>query len=228
MPSQQHEVYRTHVHDWIQAHREDPSVRASIEAYGEAALVLWHLDLEPARVILMQGYAENPRGSTPRDPIPTLRSLLLSIVLKQPSINDWVEKDLRGSVVLQVLCGFKEGDIPGVGTFYDFMHRLHDGPQRKGCPHTQPPSVLERQRAQSPRVPLEEEPAPPQKKKKRCKKKSKRGKGKTDAEATPPDKGVTAQLVSTLRECQTQPNPNDILTRLGQLLIVVAVNVSGQ
>lgn len=229
MPS--HETYRNEVRSWIQAHRDDPSIRSSVEAYSEALLVLWHLDLEPARGILQEGYAENPRGSHPWDPILILRCFLLMLLIKQTKINVWVKQDLRGSVVLQILAGLKEGEkTPGIGTHYDFMHRLHNGPYRLQCAHQTPPSEAEKRRAQSPMPKLsaakKEDKVP---KKKRCKKKGRRQKKEPASEAkAKATLSVTAQVVSALRECQTQPNPNDMLTRLSEMLFKVAVAVSAK
>jgi hypothetical protein len=56
-----------------------------------------------------------------------LRCPLLGALVGEPRINRWVPM-LQASRVLRVLCGLPaEGDCPGVGTFYDFLHRLHDG-----------------------------------------------------------------------------------------------------
>ena len=90
MTSPEHESYRNFLVQWSQKHRGDPDVVAGLERYQEAMLVLWHLDLEQARPFLKQGYAENPRGGKPWDPITLLRVLLLSILVKRPQINAWV------------------------------------------------------------------------------------------------------------------------------------------
>ena len=79
MPSSGHQSYREALQKWIREFSDDSDVRRTLERYAEAVLVLWHLDLEPARPILRRGYAQNPRGSKPRDPVIVLRALLLSI-----------------------------------------------------------------------------------------------------------------------------------------------------
>ncbi|MFH1130651.1 MAG: hypothetical protein V1754_04910 [Pseudomonadota bacterium] len=125
MPSHGHVAYREFIRQWIAQHRNIRNVNGALERHAEAIMVLWHLDLEPAWPILKQGYANNPRGGKPWDPV----------------------------VILRVLCGIeaKKGQ-PGVGTFYDFMHRINDGPLRKPCEHIERPSEDERRRARAEKV----------------------------------------------------------------------------
>jgi hypothetical protein len=220
MPSSGHQAYREFVRQWSEENRSHAERVAALERHAEAAQVLWALDLEPARPILMQGYAENPRGSKPRDPVIVLRSLLLSVLVGQVSINKWA-KDLRGSRVLQVLSGIgldgREG-TPGVGTFYDFMHRLHDGPHRRPCFHIERPSDDERRRAVSPKT--------RQRPKADDRKSASSKEGRKRLGAKRPSSSVTAQLCSALTEQQLQPNANDLLGRLSELLMEVAVKIS--
>lgn len=214
MPSSRHEEYRNFVFNWINNHQKEPEAVAGFENHAEALLLLWHLDLEPARAILMQGYAKNPRGSKPWDPVIILRSLLLSVLLRR-KINSWA-KDLKASRVLRIICGMKEGDrIPGVGTFYDFMHRLNNGAVRRGCIHQQRPSDAERKKSKTPRAKDKQQP-----KKKQDKKNT------VDQEDN--NTNVTERIVSVLKERQLQPNANDLLGRLAQILFEVAVNVSAK
>ena len=58
--------------------------------------------------ILASAYSKY--GPAPRMPFCMLRSHLLSIKLKVTSIT--------------ILSGFMPGDVPGVGTFYDFFNRI--------------------------------------------------------------------------------------------------------
>jgi hypothetical protein len=222
MPSPSHETYRKSVQTWVGKSRHDPDWVMAFERYAEAAQVLWHLDLEPARPILMQGYAENPRGGRPWDPVVLFRALLLSILVGQPKINKWV-KDLKASRVLQVLCGIgMDGrpGAPGVGTFYDFMHRLNDGPNRRPCAHIERASDSERRRSASPQA--------RQKPKDKDRAAVQTIRGRKALGARRPARTVTAQLVNVLNEQQVQPNPNDLLGRLSNILIEVAVKVSAE
>jgi hypothetical protein len=52
-----------------------------------------------------------------------LRSYLLSIKCKIPSITAWA-CDLKQNYLHAILSGFSVGDTPGTGTFYDFFDRL--------------------------------------------------------------------------------------------------------
>ena len=54
MRSPEHVAYRKHLLEWSRNHAEQPDVVAGLERYKEAALVLWHLDLAPARPFLQQ------------------------------------------------------------------------------------------------------------------------------------------------------------------------------
>lgn len=133
MPSPSHEAYREFVQGWFKKHGLEAGVAETLRHHAEAALVLWHLDLEPARPVLMRGYADSPRGGDPWNPLLLLRCLLLACLVRSAKINPWV-RELKAFRVLCVLCGIDpDKRRPGVGTLYDFLHRLHNGPVRD-CP----------------------------------------------------------------------------------------------
>jgi hypothetical protein len=207
MPSPPHEAYRTSVREWIPAHADEPDVVPLLERHADALAVLYELDLEPAREVLATCYAANPRGGRPKDPIVLLRSLLVALLVGQPSLNKWVP-DLRACRVLRVLAGLPEEDRgPGVGTYYDFLHRLHDGPIRScGCGHQVAPSEQERRRAEAPQPPRPARQA-----------EQKRG-----------EESVTARLVAELRAARDLPSPVDLLGRLTAILLQVAVAESAR
>ena len=226
MPSPQHIAYRKHVQEWSREHAHEPDVPEVLQRYAEPVLVLWHMDLESARPFLMQGYADNPRGSQPWDPITILRCLLLSLLVGQPRTNKWIA-DLKSSRVLQMLSGVfldpKDG-VPGVGTIYDFFHRLHDGASRRPCPHGERPSVTERRRAKAPRrtktkrKPHRQEALAENKRRKKLRRKNN----------CTVDSRVTAKLIDELKAYQNQPNPMDLLGRLSQVLLEVGVRESAR
>jgi hypothetical protein len=87
--------------------------------YLIARFFLFNLDY--IRELLMATY-NNPHNK-PRDPASMIRSLLLMTSVKEPSITNWVNR-LKNSKVYAILSGFKTDDLPGVGTFYDFIDRL--------------------------------------------------------------------------------------------------------
>jgi len=83
---------------------------------------LWITDLSYITTLLQDSY--NNRGPEPRDPASMLRSYLLFLVSKpEIGITAWVDEMYRVPLYA-ILSGFEPGDIPGVGTFYDFFKRL--------------------------------------------------------------------------------------------------------
>jgi hypothetical protein len=60
--------------------------------------------------------------------------------LKIHSITKWVGK-LKNDKVLSIICGFDPDDVPGVGTFYDFLNRFwlsNNEPGKIMLPHKKP------------------------------------------------------------------------------------------
>jgi hypothetical protein len=226
MPPPQHEAYQNHVRTWLVAHAHEPDVPAQLLRYREALLVLWTLDLEPARAVLEACYAPSPRGGKPKDPVMLLRCLLLMLLVGQPSINKWVA-DLEASRVLQLLAGLDPDTErrPGVGTFYDLLHRLHDGPMRRTCDHEERPSERERRRARSPQPARrgrkqKAKAAKPSGRKKRRKK----GESAPDTAKEP----ASAKVAKELEAARELDNPDDLLARLSTLLVDVAVTESAR
>lgn len=70
-------------------------------------------------------------GAPARDPVAMFRSLLLMEMTHCSSIDDWV-RDLKAFPLWAIFSSFDPGNVPGVGTFYDFMKRLWlaDAPNR--------------------------------------------------------------------------------------------------
>jgi hypothetical protein len=94
-----------------------------LEPYSNLIISLFLLDLEPLRPQLQAFYHPKPRGTPPRDPIQMFRSLLCMILSGQTlSFTQWVGL-LRSQPLFAALSGFEDGS-PGIGTFYDFSHRL--------------------------------------------------------------------------------------------------------
>ena len=90
-------------------------------AIREIYLRFRELDLSAVDRIMQDQYSN--RGPEPRQPSCMLRSLLLMIVMNVVSITHWVET-LHTSQFFAILSGFQPWDVPGVGTFYDFIDRL--------------------------------------------------------------------------------------------------------
>ena len=99
---------------WISWRSQPASVR-------KIFLRFRNLDLSAVDRIMMDCYSN--LGPMPRQPSCMLRSLLLMIITKCVSIPSWVAT-LHTSQFYAILCGFDPKDVPGVGTFYDFIDRL--------------------------------------------------------------------------------------------------------
>ena len=94
------------------------------------------LDLSAVDRIMQDQYSN--LGPESRQPSCMLRSLLLMIVMNVASISRWVET-LHTSQFFAILSGFQPWDIPGVGTFYDFIDRLWNLATPNFSSHIKPP-----------------------------------------------------------------------------------------
>ena len=125
--------YSTHLRTFLDAHADDPLMAQALTAYARTVIILLNFDLEPARPYLESLYCPTKRRP-PRDPVCMLRLVLLMLLRHVVGVTDWV-KQLRGSSLLGALTGFAPNAIPGVGTVYDFLDRLHNGPYQPACSH---------------------------------------------------------------------------------------------
>lgn len=83
---------------------------------------LWMTDLSYITTLLHDCY--DAKGPQPRDPASMLRSYLLFLMTKpEVGVTEWIN-ELKRIPYYAILSGFEPGDIPGVGTFYDFFQRL--------------------------------------------------------------------------------------------------------
>lgn len=94
-----------------------------------------NLDLSQVDQIMESRYSVF--GPMPRLPSSMLRSYLLSIDVGVTSITKWV-RELKTNPFYAILSGFSPSDTPGVGTFYDFFHRLWNGSDANLNPHIKP------------------------------------------------------------------------------------------
>ncbi len=129
-------AYHRHLLDHLPALLRDDNSRQRLLTFGaEQFNALALLDLEPARTRLRAGYSERRGGARPRDPVMMLRGLIIMSMCRTTRINAFVRR-LKGEPELRVLCGLLPTEkAPGVGTFYDFLWRLVDGPHRPACAH---------------------------------------------------------------------------------------------
>ncbi|MBW8352200.1 transposase, partial [Bacillus sp. IITD106] len=67
-----------------------------------------------------------------------MRSYLLLLLAKPTlSITEWVD-ELHRVPFYAIMSGFEPGDVPGIGTFYDFFHRLWGRENVNVKPHIKP------------------------------------------------------------------------------------------
>jgi hypothetical protein len=83
---------------------------------------LWMTDLSSITTMLYELYGT--KGPEPRDPASMLRCFLVGL-LTHPTegITEWVNI-LHRTPFYAILSGFQPGNVPGIGTFYDFFKRL--------------------------------------------------------------------------------------------------------
>lgn len=179
------------------------------EAWHEAALGLLRLDLDPARPMLRTLYAPSARGRPPCDPVCMLRAFLLMLLLHYKSLPQWAD-DLRTHPRLAQIAGFAPFQTPAVGTFYTFIDRLEDGPYAPPCAHHVRPSRLRKGRH---RRHLKQEQA--------------QRHAAQASEASHADT-VTERLAQELLAAADQPRPQELLTRLEDLLFTCGVLPSVQ
>lgn len=227
MPSPGHEAYQDFTRSWIRSHLAEPDISDAVVHLDDVLMVLMQLDLEPARAILDRGYSPRRRGSKPYDPVVMLRLLILSVLIGEPGINRLVPA-VRHSRVLKVLAGFRPLEdgtwpSPSVGTTYDFLHRLHDGPLRLRADAVAP-SKLERERSRSPRSKLKTEEPEATESTTSSKKKT----GRVKPTRPKADEKVTAVFRRTLQGILKQALPDDLITRMLEVLQSVAVGPSMQ
>lgn len=116
-----HETYQNFVLTKLKKHYSD-GILALVSSDWPVITKLWITDISYVTSWLSDTYSA--KGPLPRDPDSMLRSYLL-FLLTNPTIGitKWVD-ELHRVPLYAILSGFEPGDIPGVGTFYDFFTRL--------------------------------------------------------------------------------------------------------
>ena len=115
-----HSAYQNHVLTLLRKYYPDP-VSAFDSATWDIIDEFWNLDLSKVDVILKDSYSRF--GPNPRLPSDMLRSYILSMKFRVPSLTSWASS-LKANHLYAILSGFSPGDTPGTGTFYDFLSRL--------------------------------------------------------------------------------------------------------
>ena len=233
MPSPQLDLYQTSLSAALQALADDPDREREIFNYADAVMLLWHLDLEPARPVLEAGYAGDRRSADRWDPVVMLRCLLLAGLVGLPDPNRFAAR-LRSSPVLRALGGVQtppEGSrrapSPSVGSIYDFMHRLHDGKRHTGVSGEERASDVERRAAKTPRPPWHARPdldgdedRKPQSSQRKKKKRTGRGKpGPRGSRGKRQSKNNgAAAAIAAVTAVEDLANPDDLTQRLLEIL----------
>ncbi|MCP4580620.1 MAG: hypothetical protein GY839_03325, partial [candidate division Zixibacteria bacterium] len=124
-----HEQYLEHLNKHITSREQDDAFNQLLRHHQKEFEILTELNLDPAEPELGSAYCPTVRVD-PRPPLTMLRSLILMTMLKITSITKWVAQT-RAVAFYAILAGFEPEDTPGIGTYYDFMKRIIDGPYRK-------------------------------------------------------------------------------------------------
>lgn len=116
-----HEAYQTFVMAQLQTYYTHGALTL-VRKDWPLILKLWITDLSPLTEKMAPLYSN--RGPNPRDPASMMRAFLVGLFTHPTmSVTGWV--DIMQRVPLYaILSGFEPGDVPGVGTFYDFFGRL--------------------------------------------------------------------------------------------------------
>ena len=213
MPSHQHHSYQAQLRDALRKLATDPDRQRIIVQLADVIAILYNLDLEAAEAILAPCYAASSRGGNPWRPVAVFRSLLLGHLIGKPGFSKLSEA-LRGCPVLRAIAGFSQAEqdahmqpAPGTSTFYDFCGRLLDGPR---CPQqTLTPSQQLTRELRTPRHAQD-------RRDKKVEKRDKKGVSKGTER-------VSERLRKQLLDARDCTNPDDLNTRLGQILLSCAV-----
>lgn len=116
-----HEAYQDFVLNQLNKHYLD-SILTLVSSDWAIITKLWITDISYITTLLSDDYSI--KGPKSRDPASMFRSYIL-FLLTNPTIGitKWVD-ELHRVPLYAILSGFEPGDIPGVGTFYDFFNRL--------------------------------------------------------------------------------------------------------
>lgn len=116
-----HESYQNFVLTQLKEHYSD-GVLTLVSKDWPIITKLWISDFSYITTWLIDTYST--KGPLPRDPASMIRSYLLFLFTNPTiGITKWVD-ELYRVPLYAILSGFEPGDIPGVGTFYDFFDRL--------------------------------------------------------------------------------------------------------
>lgn len=120
--SRSHQDFQEFVAKQLKIHYCRLGLTNTLLLYKRELASIWITDLSKVSSILSDRYSPN-RGAPSRDPVDLFRSLLLMELVHERSIDAWVKR-MKSFPLWAILSGFVPDDVPGVGTFYDFLKRL--------------------------------------------------------------------------------------------------------
>jgi hypothetical protein len=116
-----HSIYQDSVLERLRIHYSG-GIFVIVNSDWHLVAKFWMIDLSYLTTLLQDSY--DPKGPKPRDPASMLRSFLLFLMTNpEIGITEWVNQ-MKRVPYYAILSGFEPGDIPWVGTFYDFFKHL--------------------------------------------------------------------------------------------------------
>ena len=120
--SRSHQDFQEFVTEQLKTHYCQLGLTNTLLLHHRELASVWITDLTKVASIIGDRYSPS-RGAPARDPVDLFRSLLLMELVHERSIDVWVKK-MNSFPLWAILSGFVPDDVPGVGTFYDFLKRL--------------------------------------------------------------------------------------------------------
>ena len=117
-PTMSHQEYESFVKKMLKRHYTFRKIPILHEHIWQ---LLFLVDLSFILPILKGSYSEI--GCKSNDPQAMLRSLIAMTLCGVTAIEKWVA-NMRSFPYYAIISGFDPDDVPGIGTFYDFMDRL--------------------------------------------------------------------------------------------------------
>ena len=118
-----HQEYEAFVTEQLRCHYIDVGQHRVLLLHADLIAKLWLSDLSPVLPLVLPRYSKSNRGAPPRDPADLLRCWLCMTLVGYTSVSEWVTA-MRTVPLFAILSDFPSDDTPGVGTLYDFQHRL--------------------------------------------------------------------------------------------------------
>ena len=129
-----HAAYQTHLIKSLKQYYPDAFARFGPSLWNTIGK-FFSLDLTKIDELMADRYSVF--GPEPRLPSDMVRSIMVSLVMKNPSFTSW-SNELKTDPLAAIISGFHPDDTPGVGTFYDFCDRLWLSDKDNLSDHAQP------------------------------------------------------------------------------------------